>query len=58
LVVSFARRVGAVKRLRPKIMTVAVMFMGLVPIMWSTGAGTPHDMRARTGRFTEMPNLN
>jgi Cu(I)/Ag(I) efflux system membrane protein CusA/SilA len=30
---------GAVKRLRPKVMTVAVMFMGLVPIMWSTGAG-------------------
>jgi copper/silver efflux system protein len=31
---------GAVKRLRPKVMTVAVMFMGLVPIMWSTGAGS------------------
>jgi Cu(I)/Ag(I) efflux system membrane protein CusA/SilA len=30
---------GAVKRLRPKVMTVGVMFMGLVPIMWSTGAG-------------------
>jgi Cu(I)/Ag(I) efflux system membrane protein CusA/SilA len=30
---------GAVKRLRPKFMTVAVMFTGLVPIMWSTGAG-------------------
>jgi Cu(I)/Ag(I) efflux system membrane protein CusA/SilA len=30
---------GAVKRLRPKFMTVAVTFMGLVPIMWSTGAG-------------------
>ncbi|HJT70847.1 MAG TPA: CusA/CzcA family heavy metal efflux RND transporter [Terriglobales bacterium] len=30
---------GAVKRLRPKVMTVAVMFMGLVPIMWSEGAG-------------------
>ena len=29
---------GAVKRLRPKVMTVGVMFMGLVPIMWSTGA--------------------
>ncbi len=27
------------KRIRPKFMTVAVMFMGLVPIMWSTGAG-------------------
>ncbi len=30
---------GAVKRLRPKVMTVATMFFGLVPIMWSTGAG-------------------
>jgi Cu(I)/Ag(I) efflux system membrane protein CusA/SilA len=30
---------GAVKRIRPKFMTVAVMFMGLIPIMWSTGAG-------------------
>lgn len=30
---------GAVKRVRPKFMTVATMFMGLVPIMWSTGAG-------------------
>lgn len=31
---------GAVARLRPKVMTVAVMFLGLVPIMWSTGAGS------------------
>jgi len=30
---------GAVKRLRPKVMTVSVMFLGLVPIMWSTGSG-------------------
>ena len=30
---------GAVKRIRPKFMTVACMFMGLVPIMWSAGAG-------------------
>ncbi len=30
---------GAVRRIRPKFMTVAVMFMGLVPIMWSAGAG-------------------
>jgi Cu(I)/Ag(I) efflux system membrane protein CusA/SilA len=30
---------GAVKRIRPKFMTVATMFLGLVPIMWSTGAG-------------------
>lgn len=31
---------GAVHRLRPKVMTVSVMFLGLVPIMWSTGAGS------------------
>jgi Cu(I)/Ag(I) efflux system membrane protein CusA/SilA len=30
---------GAVKRLRPKVMTVATMFFGLVPIMWSVGTG-------------------
>jgi len=30
---------GAVKRIRPKFMTVACMFAGLIPIMWSTGAG-------------------
>ncbi len=30
---------GAVKRLRPKLMTVAAAFMGLLPIMWSTSAG-------------------
>jgi Cu(I)/Ag(I) efflux system membrane protein CusA/SilA len=30
---------GAVKRLRPKFMTVAVMAIGLIPIMWSTGTG-------------------
>jgi Cu(I)/Ag(I) efflux system membrane protein CusA/SilA len=31
---------GAVQRLRPKFMTVATMFLGLVPIMWSTGTGS------------------
>jgi len=30
---------GAVKRLRPKLMTVATMSIGLIPIMWSTGTG-------------------
>jgi len=30
---------GAVKRVRPKLMTVTAAFMGLMPIMWSTGAG-------------------
>ncbi len=31
---------GAVKRVRPKIMTVMAMFMGLIPIMWSLGTGS------------------
>ncbi len=30
---------GAVKRVRPKMMTVMAAFMGLLPIMWATGAG-------------------
>jgi Cu(I)/Ag(I) efflux system membrane protein CusA/SilA len=30
---------GAVKRIRPKMMTVAAASMGLMPIMWSTGTG-------------------
>ncbi len=30
---------GAVKRARPKMMTVCAAFMGLLPILWSTGAG-------------------
>lgn len=30
---------GAVKRVRPKMMTVMAAFMGLLPIMWSAGAG-------------------
>jgi len=30
---------GAVKRARPKLMTVTATFMGLLPIMWSTSAG-------------------
>ena len=31
---------GAVKRLRPKFMTMAAAFLGLLPIMWATGAGS------------------
>ncbi len=30
---------GAVKRVRPKIMTAATIIAGLIPIMWSRGAG-------------------
>jgi copper/silver efflux system protein len=31
---------GAVKRLRPKVMTVATMFLGLIPIMLGSGTGS------------------
>src|SRR6185312_9895542 len=30
---------GAVKRIRPKTMTVAAAFFGLVPLLWATGTG-------------------
>jgi Cu(I)/Ag(I) efflux system membrane protein CusA/SilA len=36
---------GAAKRIRPKFMTVATTFLGLVPIMWSIGTGS--DMMKR-----------
>jgi Cu(I)/Ag(I) efflux system membrane protein CusA/SilA len=36
---------GAVRRIRPKMMTVMAMFMGLLPIMWSMGTGA--DMMKR-----------
>ena len=31
---------GAAKRLRPKFMTMATTFIGLIPIMWATGTGS------------------
>ncbi len=36
---------GAVKRIRPKLMTVTAMFLGLIPILWSMGTGA--DMMKR-----------
>jgi Cu(I)/Ag(I) efflux system membrane protein CusA/SilA len=36
---------GAVKRIRPKLMTVSCAFIGLMPVMWSTGSGA--DMMKR-----------
>ena len=36
---------GAVKRIRPKLMTVMAAMMGLMPIMWSMGTGA--DMMKR-----------
>ena len=34
-----AIRYGAAKRIRPKVMTIATMLLGLVPVMWASGAG-------------------
>lgn len=31
---------GAAGRLRPKLMTVSVVLMGLIPVLWATGIGT------------------
>jgi Cu(I)/Ag(I) efflux system membrane protein CusA/SilA len=39
-VVDDAVREGAVQRVRPKAMTVAVILAGLVPIVWGTGTGS------------------
>ena len=38
---------GAVKRIRPKFMTVATDFIGLVPILWAVGTGS--DVMKRIG---------
>ncbi|MCS7044471.1 MAG: CusA/CzcA family heavy metal efflux RND transporter [Bryobacteraceae bacterium] len=38
---------GAVKRIRPKFMTVATMLAGLMPLMWAAGAGA--DVMKRIG---------
>ncbi|HEX2787549.1 MAG TPA: CusA/CzcA family heavy metal efflux RND transporter [Ignavibacteria bacterium] len=35
-----ATKDGAILRLRPKLMTVAVNLLGLIPIMWATGTGS------------------
>ncbi|WP_084143743.1 efflux RND transporter permease subunit [Methylocapsa acidiphila] len=38
--VTEAIMLGAVERVRPKLMTVVAIMAGLVPILWSTGAGS------------------
>jgi Cu(I)/Ag(I) efflux system membrane protein CusA/SilA len=49
---------GAVKRVRPKMMTVACLFLGLLPIMWSMGTGADVMKRIATpmigGIFTSF----
>ena len=52
LMVSFAQLKeaivhGAAKRLRPKLMTVGTMFMGLLPIMWAASSETGADVMKR-----------
>jgi hypothetical protein len=37
---------GAVRRVRPKLMTVSAAFMGLLPVMWATGTGA--DLQRRS----------
>ena len=41
---------GAVKRVRPKMMTVTAAFLGLLPIMVSSGNGCGHDETRRVRR--------
>ena len=38
---------GAVKRIRPKMMTVLCLFMGLLPIMWASSASAGADVMKR-----------
>ncbi len=37
--IIWAHLEGTVQRVRPKLMTVATMLMGLLPLLWSTGSG-------------------
>jgi Cu(I)/Ag(I) efflux system membrane protein CusA/SilA len=37
--IIWAHMEGTVMRVRPKVMTVATMLIGLVPLMWATGSG-------------------
>ncbi len=49
---------GAVKRVRPKVMTVGTAFCGLLPIMWGAGAGADTMQRVAApmigGLFTSL----
>ena len=38
---------GAVNRLRPKLMTVAAIMLGLLPALWSAGTGAEVMQRMR-----------
>ena len=45
---------GTVMRLRPMFMTVAVDFVGLVPVMWATGTGADVMKRITAPLFAGM----
>src|SRR6185436_14389047 len=45
---------GAVQRVRPKAMTVAVIVAGLIPIMWSEGSGAEVMQRIAAPMFGGM----
>ena len=47
---------GAVKRIRPKFMTVATDFIGFFPIMWATGTGS--DVMKRIARADDRRHLH
>ena len=38
---------GAVERVRPKIMTVVAIMAGLIPLLWSTDTGTGSEVMLR-----------
>jgi Cu(I)/Ag(I) efflux system membrane protein CusA/SilA len=47
---------GAVKRIRPKMMTVMAILVGLLPIMWSHGAGADVMNRIATAMIGGVVN--
>ena len=48
---------GAARRIRPKMMTVMAAFMGLVPIMFSTGAGADVMRRIATPMILSLIHI-
>lgn len=45
---------GAVERVRPKMMTIVAIMGGLIPILWSTGAGSEVMQRIAVPRIGGM----
>ena len=55
LVIAIYR--GAISRVRPIVMTIAPDMLGLLPIMWSTGAGAEVMKRLATPLFAGILTL-